>query len=289
MALVNGMNLPLDHCHTVAYYCRLDLYDLGSYFSQDVPIQALSSPLLKAAVCAYTAKYLGRVNVDPKAGSPSPPGSMTMSPEADQVDLAVLEARYYASAINLLRETLEDPRLLSFSSKQSSRDLNMPHDVNIKDYDDDQMEAMEPAAATSKVQISTTGLDEVLAATAILCAYEHISASNVAWSGHLSGTRMLLDMAKFGLMPSTMGSEHTNGIRSSKARRSIFWNFVRQDLLAACRSQLTLLSFTSAYKPCHSHRWQPDTYQYRRCTYLEGCRVTVRLRRKHCSQACIGR
>jgi hypothetical protein len=263
----------------------MDLYDLRFYFSLDVPIRALSSPLLKAAVCAYTAKHLSRVNVNSKAGPPSSPRSTTMWPEADQVDWAVLGARYYASAINLLRETLKEPHLLSFSSNPSPRDQEISMGINMKTSGCCQTES----AATPEAPISTIGLDEVLAATAILCVYEHISASESAWSGHLSGTRMLLNMAKFGLMPSTMASEHTDGIRPSKARKSIFWNFVRQDFLAACKVHLIVFFVRNSLQLRYSHHGQSDTYQYRRSTHLEGSGLTVGQQRKNRSQACFGK
>ena len=81
--------------------------------------------------------------------------------------------------------------------------------------------------------------DEVVAAAAILCVYEFLSAAGAAWSRHLSGTKSLLDITG-GSMPleipffdSILLSQTRS---SSKARRAIFWNFARQDHIAACKT-----------------------------------------------------
>ena len=78
----------------------------------------------------------------------------------------------------------------------------------------------------------------MLAATAILSVYEFLDATDPAWSRHLSGVKSLLDMAEVGIMPPDY--RPVNGARVkqssfSKARRATFWNFARQDYLAACK------------------------------------------------------
>ena len=84
--------------------------------------------------------------------------------------------------------------------------------------------------------------DDVLAATAILSVYEFLDASGAAWSRHLNGTKSLLDIAQTKLVsievpaaPGCFQSLHKLK-KPSTARKAIFWNFARQDSLAACRN-----------------------------------------------------
>ncbi len=86
--------------------------------------------------------------------------------------------------------------------------------------------------------------DDVLAATAILSVYEFLDASGTAWARHLNGTKSLLDIAQTKMVsielpaaPGCFQSLHELK-KPSKARKAIFWNFARQDCLAACRSHL---------------------------------------------------
>ena len=94
--------------------------------------------------------------------------------------------------------------------------------------------------------------DDVLAATAILSVYEFLDASGAAWSRHLNGTKSLLDIPQTKIVsielpaaPGCFQSLHQLK-KPSRARRAIFWNFARQDCLAACRSQVSLHSNTEA-------------------------------------------
>ena len=88
--------------------------------------------------------------------------------------------------------------------------------------------------------------DDVLAATAILSVYEFLDASGAAWSRHLNGTKSLLDIAQTKMVsievpaaPGCFQSLHELN-KPSKARKAIFWNFARQDCLAACRCPVPL-------------------------------------------------
>ncbi len=86
--------------------------------------------------------------------------------------------------------------------------------------------------------------DDVLAATAILSVYEFLDASGAAWSRHLNGTKSLLDIAQTKIisieLPAATGCfQSLHELKKpSKARKAIFWNFARQDYLAACTSLL---------------------------------------------------
>ena len=65
---------------------------------------------------------------------------------------------------------------------------------------------------------------------AILCVYEFLSATGAGRSRHLNGTRSLLDVTEGGMIP--LG---VLPVLPFKARRATFWNFARQDYLAACK------------------------------------------------------
>lgn len=136
--LASGM-IEIPHCPCPnAYFLRMDLYDAGSYFSVDVPVQSLSRPLLKAAVCAYAAKHMSRLNVKSKIDPSSlqPTTTTTKSHHKDQAEWAVLGAQYYTTAINLLREGLNEPRGLAASGDPSSPEYGaskkLPSHASIK-------------------------------------------------------------------------------------------------------------------------------------------------------------
>ena len=91
--------------------------------------------------------------------------------------------------------------------------------------------------------------------TAILCVYEFLSATGAAWSRHLNGTKSLLVIAEGGMMP--LGEL---SVPPSKARRATFWNFARQDYLAACKSSALIFSLTEIIiLIMPSHKRMPDT------------------------------
>lgn len=194
---------------------RLDLYFLDAYFEHEVPFKALSHPLLKCAACAYAAKHLSRTRG--KTDSPrspvrhSPVATTTTWPNSDAVDWAWQGAKYYAEAIKLLREILNHPdnHVATQSNQASSPESNgtLPPE--------------DPSAVYARIS------DETLAAMAILCNFEFMSASDVEWTRHLNGTLLLSDLRQTGLV-SLMSSP------PSKARKAIFWNLFRQDVYAAC-------------------------------------------------------
>ncbi|KAI1411456.1 hypothetical protein F5Y13DRAFT_201021 [Hypoxylon sp. FL1857] len=193
----------------------LDLYFLGAYFEHEVPLKALSHPLLKCAACAYAAKHLSRTRR--KTDSPRSPlrhsqvATTTTWPNSDAVDWAWHGARYYAEAIKLLREALDHPGNLVPTPTQYSQ---------ASPESSSSLQSEDPSAIYARVS------DETLAAMAILCNFEFMSASDVEWTRHLNGTLLVSDLHRTGLV-SLMSSP------PSKARKAIFWNLFRQDVYAA--------------------------------------------------------
>lgn len=226
----------------------MDLFDLGTYFASYVPVRALNNPLLKYAMCAYAAKQLGLVKGKkaPVGGVCSKQSAMVVWPEKDKRDWYWCGAKYYDKAIQLLMKELqrdEGPPPLStpeaFGQWQAA-ELCEEHENPRKRrrrYLDSHLS-------------HGVHSDEVLAATAILSVYEFLDATGPAWNRHLSGVKSLLDVAEVGVLPleqrplgdPAFPAPKRSGL--SKARKAIFWNFARQDYLAACKFLLSLCHFS---------------------------------------------
>jgi hypothetical protein len=262
---------------------RMDLFDLGCYFAHHVPVQAMSNPLLRHSACAYAAKQLGRVRGRKAVvgGTVSRQSDMELYPRPETVDWAYIGAKYYDRAISLLMEEL---------SNSGSQDVPMTPITTVEETFSPQASAASPHSTPRTPgnkrrrlsrPISANNADETLAAAAILCVYEFLDNANTAWARHLSGTKSLFDMAeKEGMMPvqsPTSPGALSERIKPSRARKATFWNFARQDFLAACEisSMLLFVNFLKADMNC-SHQRRPDQTQHRRYWSLESCRSPSR-------------
>lgn len=187
----------------------MDLFDLGSYFGYHVPVHTSSHSLLRHASCAYAANQLGRAK-----GAKAPVGRKFFRQASIEVneDVSVdwewVGAYHYDQSIALLRDTMQQ----------------------------DQHESRSVHRHQAKVLLRS---DEVIAATAILCGYESMSATGAAWSRNLNGIKSFLKIAEESMMPlempvvdSIFSSQRQN---PSKAWKANFWNFARQDYIAACK------------------------------------------------------
>ncbi|KAL9024659.1 MAG: hypothetical protein Q9196_006352 [Gyalolechia fulgens] len=218
----------------------MDLFDQTTFFGSYIPVKSISSPLLKNAACAYAAKQLARVR-----GRKASPGWYSSRPvrmhtweSADREDWALLAAQYYDQAISLLMEALQWDHISSVDN--SSEEIDKRH------YAPRTVEGMVEERKLRRRQFgsaqSTASSDDLLAATAILCEYESLDASNAAWAHHLSGTKSLLDVVEVGMVPMDSPGRLFPPHRLSQARKATFWNFARQDLFAAyvheCRTRL---------------------------------------------------
>jgi Fungal specific transcription factor domain len=217
----------------------MDLYDQGCYFARLVPVQALSNPLLRYSACAYAAKQLSRVqgrkaivggNVTDQAG-------MELFPNPETTNWVYLGAKYYDKAIQLLMEELSNSRAKEMSVTPIAEQPFTPQSATHSPR------GTPNVAADHRHNIrrspNTSKSDETLAAVAILCVYEFLDNANTAWSRHLSGTKSLFDMAENeGMMPvrsPTSPGAISERVKPSRARKAAFWNFARQDFLAACK------------------------------------------------------
>lgn len=221
----------------------MDLFDLGTYFASYVPVRAMSNPLLKYAACAYAAKQLGRVKgAKAKMGGVcSRQAVMEIWPDKDD-DFIWHGAKYYEKAIQLLMKELQ-PNTEGRPSSSTPEVSGQWQAVELKG------DAQNPRKRRRRLSNSrlSRGVhsDEVLAATAILSIYEFLDATGPAWNRHLSGVKSLLDLAEIGIMPLDHDSSGSDSpyqqfkkSRSSKARKATFWNFARQDYLAACECRI---------------------------------------------------
>ncbi|KAB8229522.1 uncharacterized protein BDW43DRAFT_188538 [Aspergillus alliaceus] len=241
-------DVPVETDHEIMFLLRhfsespglwMDLFDLGTYFASYVPVKARTNPLLRYAACAYAAKQLGRVKkTNPTACEAFTLALMRRWPEAKNVDWIWRGAKYYEKAIQLLMKELQPnkgPPPLStpeaFGQWQAA-ELSEGNDPN------------NPRKRRRRYSESrfSNGVrsDEVLAATAILSVYEFLDATGPAWNRHLSGVKSLLDVAEVGMMPLEQHPSPGEALPQplkrpglSKARRATFWNFARQDYLAA--------------------------------------------------------
>jgi hypothetical protein len=217
----------------------MDLFDLGCYFAHQVPVQAISNPLLKYSACAYAAKQLGRVR-GRKAlvgGIVDRQAEMEVYARPETVDWAYLGAKYYDKAISLLMEELSNSGTtheLPITPSLVDEPFSPQGSQTPQSHSDTQGNKRRRLSRPSNI----SSADETLAAAAILCVYEFLDNANTAWAGHLSGTKSLFDLAeKEGMMPvqsPTSPGALSQRITPSRARKATFWNFARQDFLAAC-------------------------------------------------------
>ncbi|KAJ5518726.1 hypothetical protein N7453_001148 [Penicillium expansum] len=211
-----------------------------TYFASYVPVRARTNPLLKFAACAYSAKQLGLVKgaKGSVGGVCTQQAAMELWPEKNP-DFAWYGAKYYEKAIQLLMKELQP-------DAEGPPPLSTPEAFGQWQAAELSVDSDNPRKRRRRVSDSRLShgvhSDEVLAATAILSVYEFHDAAGPAWNRHLSGVKSLLDVAEVGMMPlEQRASPGENSYQTqtpkksglSKARRATFWNFARQDYLAA--------------------------------------------------------
>ena len=213
----------------------MDLYDLGSYFSGYVPVQARNHSLLRHAACAYAAKqiYLAtrqRTTVD---GRSTREANMRAYIDTS-IDWVREGSFHYDQSISLLRQLIlegQSPVIpTEFASVQIQGEFRRS-DQNVRLTNG-------PKGSLQNEQIQARlWSDDVVAAAIILGVCEFMSNTGAAWSRHLWGTKSLLDTATRPLATSSLGSPATSRHQKvSRARNATFWQFARQDYLAACKA-----------------------------------------------------
>lgn len=176
----------------------MDLYDVTAYFTFHVPRLAATRPLLRSACCALASKHIRRL----------------------------LDARPLESGSVL-------PYLRSEYWKTNLRSRNWNYE-SAAYYDDAIRLLMEQIARIGNVTdtsaVRNDRSEEALAAIAILCMYELLDAPGPEWTAHMSALP-LLETAPAQMLDTISPQPSTRDLY----KRSIFWNFVRQDYLYACK------------------------------------------------------
>jgi hypothetical protein len=127
----------------------MDAFDTGSYFSCRVPVRAANSPLLKAAVCALSAKHLHRMEERGNSTKNFWPADGSLTSRSGRTDLQFFSAEYYHQAICHLREAIRNYEL----------DPDLPGNAIRQEC--------------------------IFAAVAILSMYELMDNPGIAWRAHL--------------------------------------------------------------------------------------------------------
>jgi hypothetical protein len=206
------------------------LFDLGRFYSRQVSILALCSPLILYSACALAAKQLSSVSGTTRAQTQ--PASLlgptkSLFRHRPCKDYAWSATAYYDAAISLLLQHISD-----WAARDEPPVLHSIHDVEL------------PAARrleSSSFNVDPEGLfrlkttDEIVVAATILAIYEFLGGDGPTWSDHLDGTRSFLRLSSeagfLDFHPSTPLSNVARG--PSRLHRAAFWNFARQDMLSA--------------------------------------------------------
>jgi hypothetical protein len=209
----------------------MDLFDLGTYFASYIPVKARENPLLKFAAVACAAKALARVQGRKAVvgGNVAHQAWTAQYPDAQPVDWKHKAAVYYDTAVSLLLHALK----MDVVSSPDESECEQRYPTSAFDG------PVPKRRRTSSNTSIASNTDELLAASAILCAYEFLDTSVAEWAKHLNGAKSLLVLSQdhgipLQLSTPTSTSPSSNFNLTSKARRATFWNIARQDMYAAC-------------------------------------------------------
>ncbi|CAM1505795.1 Fc.00g114320.m01.CDS01 [Cosmosporella sp. VM-42] len=204
----------------------MDLFDLDCFYHRDVPMLALDSSLLMYSACAVAAKQLSKV-------CPPSDDRLVRSPiqqwsNSRGKDYSWYSTKYYDAAISLLLERVSE------LSNRGARDGSS----NIASHNGNHTagsceRALEHIRDHRHANQGCS--DEVVVAATILSVYEFLSASGKTWSEHLDGIRSFIQLSDEAGFYSFQAMSPTSRISPipPSLLRAAFWNFARQDFLAA--------------------------------------------------------
>ena len=209
----------------------MDLFDFGCYFSSIIPVQARLHPLLKHSVCAYAAKQLFRGGTQKALVGGVTSRQASMETYDEPVDWEYEASSHYGEAVSILTNLVASATAASEAEKADTYwdFIDPPSDVDM-----DETERLRSQRQQARDRLQE---DEVVAASTILGVYEFVSATGTAWSRHLNGTKLLLDVAAPKLAPLALLSGTLSispALAPSEGRKAAFWQLARQDYLAAC-------------------------------------------------------
>lgn len=230
----------------------MDIFDTGAYFAAYVPVQARQSALLEHAAIACAARAFGRIKSHKSVREGDAPlyNGTKIHHSTRSVNWQRTAAENYGAAISLI---------LGFLEENAIDTLKDPDCVFQDDGSDVDKVSNDPASrgeCDTAERSSRVRSKDVLAALAILSMYEFLDGSTLEWVEHLKGAQFL-----FGLLQKPMKSLRMLSVGPSEvptrwnfacnSRRAAFWNIVKQDMLAACKSCLHKIVTTS-------NTWRPD-------------------------------
>lgn len=189
----------------------------SSYFSQYVVQLASQSPLVRYSACSLAAKQLGQMKdytqMTDKTHWSSIVASALLKPG---LDFLWYGAKYYEKAILLLARQISDHP--SSTAHLSPREIYQSTSSDHLRLDDHE---------------STSTTFPILSAC-MLCAYEDLSGTMPAWSGHLDGINKLLrPHIDLHVTPVTPDNLHRTP-ESLRGLETSFWYFALNDILNCC-------------------------------------------------------
>ena len=201
----------------------MDVFNDQPYFSEHVILLAHTSALVRYAACATAAKHLGQMRDPESQVRPSRSQKRMLKHLIDSnLGFTWYGAKYYEKAIQLLTKQIShEDRSVSASSPNCIYQPGMSASLGENNLLD------EYNHATTSFQIL---------AACILCQYEDLSATQKAWSGHLSGLWKLFQ-PWLGHNASPLVFHAPHPVRAMEAS---FWYFVFNDMLDACESRRSL-------------------------------------------------
>ncbi|KAI9718291.1 MAG: hypothetical protein M1828_006755 [Chrysothrix sp. TS-e1954] len=255
-------NVDVERTHEMSFLLRhfaevpghfMDLFDRESYFSLCVPVKAITNPLLRHAAAAYAAKQLTKVRGRKAVhnGAATKQAYMEVYPNSTSINWVYKAAQHYDKAISLLMDSIKDDGSGSARAEPDAAEgWTAPVPFGVDEFGRGEKrkppcDIATPISLTStdshsianpkkkrKVSAGQVLSDEMAAAAVMLCDYEFLEAPGSAWSKHLSGTKSLLDIVETSMQP-IHATQMVPRPGFSRAKQATFWDFARQDYLAA--------------------------------------------------------
>lgn len=208
----------------------MDLFDLDCFYSRQVPILALYSPLIMFSACAFSARQLSLTSRPRRRrGSHHHAYAEQQEHPSHERDYTWIAEAYYDAGISLLRQYISDI---------ASQDLNPASNTAVQESEAATAAYFDIYSPTlNEKDFSRARLhDDIVVAVMILSNYEFLVGAAPNWSDHLDGTRSFLRLSdEAGLLDFAPPSPIPDPFPGpSRLLRTCFWNFARQDMLSAC-------------------------------------------------------
>ena len=194
--------------------------------------------MVRYAACAAAAKQLGHSSSIAASINKAAPSSLEVSVHRhnkETKDWLWHGAKYYGLAIQTMATELT--QATSVFNDLTPSDTGIPWAA--------------PFAGSPSGSGTGANTNEArLVAACIMCQYEELSASVVAWAGHLNGIHRLLRIHDFESSFASQGSVAAPSptLQTPTSLQSLFWYFVQDDIEEACEycRSLDIIALLSA-------------------------------------------